>query len=162
MLSCSAIQTRSLVFAQSLGIGQPGKGGRWLILHQLLWFVFFFSPFSLHLQNCFYLDPWVLSLLLFLFLPISHCGGGKRVAVCMLSCWPDLIPYTCLLRRGESLTFTRNFLSCEFRNMVVLWTIYCQTKFQVFYFNRYNTNITDGVMLWLSFTTVFYYCSTYL
>lgn len=46
---------------------------------------------------------------------------------------------------------------CQYCDQVI-----ATISFKSFILNRYNKNTTDGVILWLSFTTVFYYYSTYL
>lgn len=57
-------------------------GGEWMPLHHL----FLFS--SILCLSCFCLNPWVLSLLLFLFSPPSCCGRIKQKAIWTLSFWP--------------------------------------------------------------------------
>lgn len=90
-MQCSAIKSRvggkvelfgrSPLLRDRLGISLLVRGAEWFSLHH------FFPSSFLNLLNCFYLDPWVFSLLLFLFIPPPHLMGSKQAAVwCLASC----------------------------------------------------------------------------
>lgn len=141
-MQCSAIKSRvggkvelfgrSPLLRDRLGISLLVRAAEWLSLHH------FFPSSFLNLLNCFYLDPWVFSLLLFLFIRPPHLMGSKQAAVwCLAFCCCQ--PTTVISKRaGKKYVelkpfsiFTKNFnyffhiQHCSQMSMLSLRSVHC-------------------------------------